>query len=161
MVGPTLALLLLFYGYPILDNLLISFTDLSLTGLKRGGSFVGLANYRELISQGDLGHLLFNTLVWLTATSVLIRLLLGLAIAVLLNSSALRRLRLATIARFALPIGLALARRGVFLMSLDANGPVPGLTGRFLADRMPKFAKGPIQPRLGDLAFTEIAMFGV
>jgi multiple sugar transport system permease protein len=72
--------------------------------MKRGGSWVGLDNYRELVAAGDLGHLLFNTLVWLTATSVLIRLLLGLGIALLLNSSALRRLRLSTIARFALLI---------------------------------------------------------
>ena len=104
MLAPSLTLLLLFYGYPILDNLRISFTDLSLLGLKRGGSWVGLDNYRELFQSGDLGHVLFNTVIWLTATSVAIRLLLGLGIAMLLNSTALKRLRLATIARFALLI---------------------------------------------------------
>jgi multiple sugar transport system permease protein len=104
MLAPSLTLLLLFYGYPILDNLRISFTDLSLLGLKRGGSWVGLDNYRELFQSGGLGHVLFNTVIWLTATSVAIRLLLGLAIAMLLNSTALKRLRLATIARFCLLI---------------------------------------------------------
>jgi multiple sugar transport system permease protein len=104
MLGPTLALLLLFYGYPTFDNLRISFTDLSLLGLKRGGAWVGFDNYREFFGSGDFGHVLFNTIVWLTATSVAMRLLLGLGVAVLLNSEALRRLRMTTVARFALLI---------------------------------------------------------
>jgi multiple sugar transport system permease protein len=104
MLGPTLALLLLFYGYPILENLRISFTDLSLLGLKRGGNWVGLDNYSEFFGSGDFRHVLFNTVIWLTATSVAIRLLLGLGIAVLLNSAALKRLRMTTLARFALLI---------------------------------------------------------
>ena len=105
MLGPTAVLLLLFYAYPIFENLHMSFTDLSLLSMRRGNShWVGMANYRELFSSGEFGHILFNTLVWLTATSVALRLLFGLGIAVLLNSSALQRVRMATIARFALLI---------------------------------------------------------
>ena len=104
MLLPTIVLLLLFYGYPIFDNLHLSFTDLSLLGMKKGGNWVGLANYRELVRSGDLGHILFNTFVWLTATSVILRLLLGLGIALLLNTRALKVLRLASVARFALLI---------------------------------------------------------
>src|SRR6476646_5393552 len=89
MLGPPFALLVLFYGYPIVDNLRISFTDLSLLGLKRGGAWIGLDNYREFFASGDLGHILFNTIVWLTATSIAIRLLLGLGVALLLDSAAL------------------------------------------------------------------------
>jgi len=63
--------------------------------------------------------------------------------------------------RFARPIGLFLIRRGKPLVILDANGPVPGLIGKFLHGRMPKYFKGPDRPRLGDLAYTETAMFGV
>lgn len=104
MLGPPFALLVLFYGYPIVDNLRISFTDLSLLGLKRGGAWIGLDNYREFFASGDLGHILFNTIVWLTATSIAIRLLLGLGVALLLDSAALKRLRMTTVARFALLI---------------------------------------------------------
>src|SRR5690606_14937391 len=104
MLAPTLILLLLFYGFPVLENLRLSFTDLSLLGLKRGGNFVGIDNYRELFGSREFGHVMFNTLVWLTATSVAIRLLMGLGIALLLHSAALKRLRLATISRFALLI---------------------------------------------------------
>jgi multiple sugar transport system permease protein len=104
MLAPSFTLLALFYAYPIFKNLSMSFTDLSLLGMSRGGNWIGLDNYREILRSGDFGHILFNTLIWLTATSVAIRLLLGLVIAVLLNSTALRRLRMQTIARLGLLI---------------------------------------------------------
>jgi hypothetical protein len=63
--------------------------------------------------------------------------------------------------RFARPLGLYLARRGQPLVILDANGPVPGLVGRYFDDMMPRYFKGPTAPRLGDLAYTETAFFGV
>ncbi len=63
--------------------------------------------------------------------------------------------------RFARPLGRHLARRGTPLVILDANGPVPGLRGKYFVDAKPKYFKGPVQPRLGDLAYTEIALFGV
>jgi multiple sugar transport system permease protein len=102
LLAPAVILLILFYGYPVVDNLWISFTDLSLLGMRKGGTFIGFANYQEILQSGQLGHLIFNTLIWLTATSVVVRLLMGLGIAVLLNSSALKRVRMATFTRFAL-----------------------------------------------------------
>jgi len=62
--------------------------------------------------------------------------------------------------RFAGPVGRFLARRGFPLVILDSNGPVPGLIGTYF-DNRPKYFKGPAQPRLGDVAYSEIAMFGV
>ncbi|HXE70151.1 MAG TPA: sugar ABC transporter permease [Hyphomicrobiaceae bacterium] len=104
MLAPSFTLLVLFYAYPIFKNLTMSFTDLSLLGMSRGGNWIGLDNYREILQSGDFGHILFNTLIWLTVTSVAIRLLMGLGMAVLLNSTALKRLRMQTIARLALLI---------------------------------------------------------
>jgi hypothetical protein len=63
--------------------------------------------------------------------------------------------------RFARPLGQYLAWRGRPLVILDANGPVRGLLGRYFDDTMPKYFKGPTPPRLGDLAYTETAFFGV
>ena len=63
--------------------------------------------------------------------------------------------------RFARPLGSYLARRGRPLVILDANGPVPGLVGKYFDDTMPRYFKGPTPPRLGDLAYTETALFGV
>jgi hypothetical protein len=66
---------------------------------------------------------------------------------------------LAEFVRFAGPLGRYLARRGFPLVVLDSNGPVSGLIGRYSAN-FPKYFKGPDQPRLGDLAYSERALFG-
>jgi hypothetical protein len=63
-------------------------------------------------------------------------------------------------ARFAAPLGRYLARRGVPLVVLDSNGPIRGLVGRYFESR-PRYFKGPDKPRLGDLAYTERAIFGI
>jgi hypothetical protein len=62
--------------------------------------------------------------------------------------------------QFARPIGRFLARRGRFVVILDADSPIPGLTGLFRTDT-PKYFRGPQPPRLGDLAYTEFAVLGV
>ena len=67
----------------------------------------------------------------------------------------------ADVVRFAGPIGRHLAVRGRPFVVIDANGPIAGLAGRYFDDTMPKFFRGPVQPRLGDLAYTETAMFGM
>jgi hypothetical protein len=68
---------------------------------------------------------------------------------------------IADLVRFARPLGLYLARRGRPLLILDANGPVHGLPGRYFGEIMPKYFRGPAPPRLGDLAYTETALFGM
>jgi hypothetical protein len=67
----------------------------------------------------------------------------------------------ADLVRFAGPIGRLLARRGRPFVVIDANGPIEGLVGRYFDDTMPKFYRGPVRPCLGDLAFTETALFGM
>lgn len=64
---------------------------------------------------------------------------------------------LSDLSRFARPIGLALARRGHFAMCNDANGPVPGLVGKYFGGIHPRWYKG-MRPRIGDLAYTLPAM---
>jgi hypothetical protein len=61
--------------------------------------------------------------------------------------------------RFAGPLGRYLLRRGIPLIDIDSNGPIEGLIGRYRAGRA-KFSKGPEGTRLGDLAYSEFAMFG-
>ena len=63
--------------------------------------------------------------------------------------------------RFAGPIGRVLARRGKALVVIDANGPIPGLSGVFRPSNTPKYYRGPERPRLGDLAYTECVVLGV
>jgi hypothetical protein len=58
------------------------------------------------------------------------------------------------------PIGRYLALRGMPFMLMPANGPIPSLVGRYFGEK-PMYYCGAEQPRLGDLAYTEVAMFGV
>lgn len=63
-------------------------------------------------------------------------------------------------ARLAGPIGRYLALRGLPFVIAPANGPIPGLVGQYF-DNKPMYYRGPHPPRLGDLAYTEMAMFGI
>ena len=64
-------------------------------------------------------------------------------------------------ARFAGPLARYLTLRGRPLLLIDANGPIAGLAGKYFDGTAPRFFRGPQRPRLGDLGYTEIAMFGV
>jgi hypothetical protein len=64
------------------------------------------------------------------------------------------------VVRFSGLIGRHLALRGCPFVVIDANGSIPGLPGFYRAGR-PKYFKGPDRPRLGDLAYTEAALFGM
>jgi hypothetical protein len=63
------------------------------------------------------------------------------------------------VVRFAGPLGRFLALRGMPVVSIDANGPVAGLIGRYIEGKSPRFFKGPAPPRLGDISYTQAAMF--
>jgi multiple sugar transport system permease protein len=99
MLVPAFFFLVMFYAYPAAFNVVNSFTDLSLMGLRRGGEWVGVANYVELLTSPDFGRVLWNTVVWLTLCGVTVRILLGLAIALLLDSPVLVKYRLRTLSR--------------------------------------------------------------
>jgi hypothetical protein len=61
--------------------------------------------------------------------------------------------------RFAQPIGSYLASRGWPFVLIDSKGPIRGLAGKYFDGIAPKYFKGSVSPRLGDLAYTEGAMF--
>jgi hypothetical protein len=67
----------------------------------------------------------------------------------------------ADIARFAGVIGRHLLAHGCPLVVIDANARVPRLVGTYIDGLMPKYFKGPQRPRLGDLTYTEAALFGM
>ncbi|MGA2125948.1 MAG: hypothetical protein ABSG76_07315 [Xanthobacteraceae bacterium] len=64
-------------------------------------------------------------------------------------------------ARFARPIGAYLAARGKRLVLVDAAGPIRGLPGCYVDGLAPRYFRGPAFPRLGDLAYSEAALFGM
>jgi hypothetical protein len=58
-------------------------------------------------------------------------------------------------------IGRYLLLRGKPIVITDAIGPVSGLTGFYTEARGRKYFKGPHKPPLGDLADTELAIYGM
>jgi hypothetical protein len=62
--------------------------------------------------------------------------------------------------RFARPLGLFFARRGIFAITTDANDRIAGLLGWY-ENATPKFYRGPNPPRLGDLAYSERVVLGL
>jgi hypothetical protein len=66
---------------------------------------------------------------------------------------------IADFVRFSGPLGRLLARRGMPFVVLDANEPVEGLVG-VMRRRRRKYFRGDAPPRLGDLAYTELVLFG-
>lgn len=63
--------------------------------------------------------------------------------------------------RFAHPIGWFLALHGRPLLLVNSNGPISGLVGKYFKGVAPKYFRGAHRPRLGDLAYTEAAIFGL
>jgi hypothetical protein len=62
--------------------------------------------------------------------------------------------------RFSGPLGRFLARHGVPLIAIASNGPIKDLSGKYV-DEQPQFFSGSERPRLGDVAYSERAMFGI
>jgi hypothetical protein len=57
-------------------------------------------------------------------------------------------------------VGRYLLRHGRPLVLIDANGPIPGIPGKYFPDVAPKYYKGETAPALGDLTETEATIFG-
>jgi len=62
-------------------------------------------------------------------------------------------------ARYVGNLGRFLLGRGGALVRFDANQRLAGVVGMYTEKRGRKYAKGPNPPHLGDLAFTEAALF--
>ncbi|MBX3597621.1 MAG: sugar ABC transporter permease [Rhizobiaceae bacterium] len=75
-IGPAILILTVYLIYPVVSTLIYSFYD------KGGDSFVGMANYRWLVSDAEFHNSLLNNLMWLIVVPAACT-LLGLIIAVL------------------------------------------------------------------------------
>jgi len=58
-------------------------------------------------------------------------------------------------------VGRYLLSLGRPFVLIDANGPIPGLPGKYFPDATPKYYKGAATPVLGDLTETEATIFGI
>ena len=86
-IGPALVLLLLFAIMPIVIALLMSFTDMDLSGLVDYSNinFIGFENYKTLLSDPEFLQTMYNTLYYVVIGVPLV-LILSLLIATGINS---------------------------------------------------------------------------
>lgn len=83
LIAPSLAVFLLFEIYPISYSLYLSFTKWNLISPTK--TWVGLANYQDLLTSAEFHRSLINTLLY-TAGRVIFSLSFALAMAILVNS---------------------------------------------------------------------------
>lgn len=82
LIGPNLALLILFTYRPLLDNIRISFYNWNISSPRM--DFVGLGNYIQWFQAPETGRVVFNTVVF-TFFAVAGSMVIGLGLAVLLD----------------------------------------------------------------------------
>lgn len=80
-VAPAELILLIFLAYPFFLGLWLGFTD---TVVGRQGNYIGFENYLNLLDDPTFWLTVFNTLVY-TIVAVLLKLVLGVGLAVVLN----------------------------------------------------------------------------
>lgn len=77
---PAVIYMLIFIGYPLIYNLILSFQDVSLTNLNTGEtSFLGLQNYREVLNHPTFWRALRNTFTY-TFVSIFFQFTIGFAL---------------------------------------------------------------------------------
>ena len=84
LVLPAVLFVVIFVLGPLFSTIVLSFYSRHLTAPNQPSTFVGLRNYRYIFGQGVVQPALLNS-VFISAATVLIQFLLGLAIALLLN----------------------------------------------------------------------------
>jgi multiple sugar transport system permease protein len=99
LIAPGLTILILLFAVPAAYNIWLSLHDVTPYDALGDGTFVGAGNFRSILTNPLTFDSLKNTVLWLTIATVVIRLVLGLGIALLLQAPVLRRLRLLGVAR--------------------------------------------------------------
>jgi multiple sugar transport system permease protein len=80
-LAPALVYMALFFGYPMVKNVVMSFQNYSVASLYTGSApFAGLVNYRAIFSSGLFGKFVLNTAIF-TLASLAVQFALGLALA--------------------------------------------------------------------------------
>lgn len=149
-VIPALAYMLIFVGYPVLYNIVLSFQDVTLTSLSsKNRDFVGFDNYIKIFSNPLIFITLKNTLFY-TIACLVIQFSLGFAMALFFNL----KFKLSQFLRGIIIIGWMMpvvATALMFKFMLSENG----IIDHFLM--VPNITK---EPMLW-LANTKTAMWGV
>lgn len=83
LLAPALLYILTIVAYPLVDTVILSFTNAS---LKATYDFVGWANYERIFTAGNFTEIIIRTFIW-TFFSVSLKMIIGMFGAVLLNAA--------------------------------------------------------------------------
>lgn len=97
--APALLIVALLFLFPSIYNVVLAFQGLSPFQAPSDAEWVGLKNFANVIGDSQFAGAAFNTVFWLTLVTVLLRLALGLGLAVALHSPVLRRWKVRGLAR--------------------------------------------------------------
>jgi ABC-type sugar transport system permease subunit len=81
----------LLFLFPAIYNVILAFQRLTPYDAPGDAVWVGLQNFRDVFADPQTGRSAFNTVFWLTSVTVAIRLVAGMALALLLHSPVLER----------------------------------------------------------------------
>jgi len=85
-VLPALIYMLIFIGYPIIYNIILSFQDVTVKNLVRGDKyFIGLNNYIDLFKDDVFTQSIINTLIY-TVSCLILQFIIGFALALLFKN---------------------------------------------------------------------------
>lgn len=99
LLAPAMLVMALLFLFPAVYNVVLAFQRLSPYDAPGDAVWVGLQNFRDVFSDPQTGRSAFNTVFWLTAVTVAIRLVAGMALALLLQSPVLERWKLRGVCR--------------------------------------------------------------
>jgi len=83
-IGPASLLIFIFVLWPVVELFLVSFREISVSGLIKG--WAGADNYRALLDNSDLSGTLKRTAIWLVVV-VTLTMALSLPLAQLMNAN--------------------------------------------------------------------------
>ena len=84
--APTVILMTIFMGFPILYGLILGFFQWSLVDLKNAPAFAGLHNFKTLFQNPQFWSSMKTTLIFVVSV-IFVQLLLGMVIALLLEKN--------------------------------------------------------------------------
>ncbi|WP_345483084.1 sugar ABC transporter permease [Actinopolymorpha pittospori] len=99
LLSPALVVIGVLFLFPAIYNVVLAFQKLTPYDAPGDATWVGWSNFAALLHNPETGQSAFNTVFRLTAITVAIRLVIGMALALLLQSQVLHRWKLRGVAR--------------------------------------------------------------
>jgi len=99
LTTPALLVIAVLFVFPSVYNVVLAFQKLTPYDAPGDAEWVGWDNFKSIFTDPEIGSAALNTVFWLTLVTVVIRLVLGIGLALLLQSPVLQRWRLRGVAR--------------------------------------------------------------